>query len=77
MLCDDFDVLDTVLSVFGPRIKDAHDRHTPYDASPNECSTSDVRNVAELAQAGKAIRPFDALRLAVGMKGITHKVSIT
>jgi hypothetical protein len=73
------DVLETVLCVFGPRIHDANGLDVSTLTEPHkdehiQCSSSDVVTVSQLAQEGSAIRPIDALRLAVGLKSITHKV---
>jgi hypothetical protein len=73
------DVLETVLCVFGPRIHDANGLDVSTLTEPHkdehiQCSSNDVVTVSQLAQEGSAIRPIDALRLAVGLKSITHKV---
>jgi hypothetical protein len=79
VLYTDDDVLETVLCVFGPRIHDANGLDVSTLTEPHkdehiQCSSNDVVTVSQLAQEGSAIRPIDALRLAVGLKSITHKV---
>jgi hypothetical protein len=71
----DYDVLNTVLRIFSPRTHDVHDTGTLYSMSSNERTHYNEPAVSQTAQNGSISRHISALKLAVGMKDITHKVA--